>query len=165
MAKALFFLFFGLFGNVMCNFFDSRICTTDSYQAEGYAPGCTFKCLENNEERVVNYRAGTFCFVNREDETLQHLGHCENGVCVPENRGPGGSLPHQWDAEYHGCNDVMTDKVVKNCTYVCKKDRQSWELPLYFYGVYEGKCELDGETGICRSGVCHSGNQFPQIDK
>uniref|UniRef100_V5GLF0 Putative secreted metalloprotease n=2 Tax=Ixodes ricinus TaxID=34613 RepID=V5GLF0_IXORI len=100
MAKALFYLFFGLFGDVMCNNIDPRICTTDSYQAEGYAPSCTFKCLNNGVEEEVNYATGTFCFVNRKDGTLHHLGHCENGVCVPENRGPRReSYPTTWDGD------------------------------------------------------------------
>uniref|UniRef100_A0A090X7V9 Putative secreted salivary protein n=1 Tax=Ixodes ricinus TaxID=34613 RepID=A0A090X7V9_IXORI len=98
MAKALFYLFFGLFGDVMCNNIDPRICTTDSYQAEGYAPSCTFKCLNNGVEEEVNYATGTFCFVNRKDgDTAPPWGTAKMACAYQKTEDPrkGSTNPNQ----------------------------------------------------------------------
>uniref|UniRef100_A0A0K8R9H6 Putative basic tail protein n=1 Tax=Ixodes ricinus TaxID=34613 RepID=A0A0K8R9H6_IXORI len=148
----------------MCISIDPRVCTSDVYPVDGYAPSCSFTCLNEGMQEVVNYQTGTFCFVKHDDGSLHYLGHCKDGQCVPENRDAAGNPPPQWNADYHVCDDKISSEVVKNCTYICKKDRNPWELPLYFYGIYEGKCKLETEEGICRSGFCHSGSQFPKID-
>uniref|UniRef100_A0A0K8R7B0 Putative basic tail protein n=1 Tax=Ixodes ricinus TaxID=34613 RepID=A0A0K8R7B0_IXORI len=49
-------------GDVMCISIDPRVCTSDVYPVDGYAPSCSFTCLNEGMQEVVNYQTGTFCF-------------------------------------------------------------------------------------------------------
>ncbi|CAN7985701.1 unnamed protein product [Ixodes pacificus] len=64
MARALFYLFVGLFGDVMCNSNDPGACGRPDYPAPGYAPSCERECRDGNGvQQKENYARGTFCFV------------------------------------------------------------------------------------------------------
>ncbi|XP_040070362.3 uncharacterized protein LOC8041159 [Ixodes scapularis] len=171
MTSAFFFFFVGLFGHVVCQGNDPNVCTSDNgYPAEGYAPSCKYKCSNGQEYETCNYDDATFCFVfyGKGNTTLHHLGKCVNGECEPENRAADRTLPHQWDGKYHQCKDLESyQEPVVNCTYICAKERASYELPEYYYGIYKtpSKCWLGSEVGVCVSGICHSGKDFPQIDQ
>uniref|UniRef100_V5GJ23 Putative secreted protein n=1 Tax=Ixodes ricinus TaxID=34613 RepID=V5GJ23_IXORI len=109
MCVALFYIFVGLFGDIMCNNNDPYVCYSDDYPNEGYTRSCSRLCSTGHSYEERPYTDGTLCYVNREDESLYYLGHCEDGQCIPENRGAGGKLPHQWDAKYHQCSDIKTN--------------------------------------------------------
>uniref|UniRef100_A0A090XB91 Putative secreted salivary protein n=1 Tax=Ixodes ricinus TaxID=34613 RepID=A0A090XB91_IXORI len=109
MRVALFYIFVGLFGDIMCNNNDPNVCYSDDYPNEGYTRSCSRLCSTGHSYEKRPYTDGTLCYVNREDESLYYLGHCKDGQCIPENRGAGGKLPHQWDAKYHQCNDIKTN--------------------------------------------------------
>uniref|UniRef100_A0A0K8R913 Putative basic tail protein n=1 Tax=Ixodes ricinus TaxID=34613 RepID=A0A0K8R913_IXORI len=168
-ARALLYLFVGLFGDVMCNYYNPNECGQPDFPGPGYSRSCKRQCIDGDyQKQEENYQRGTFCFVTYADdnEALYYLGHCDNGECLPDNRGAGGRPPHQWDAEYHRCLDKTSAVPVKNCTYICEEHRPSHLPRAYFYGIYRNStCTLaNNETGICRSGFCHGKEHFPQID-
>nr|AAY66555.1 putative secreted salivary protein [Ixodes scapularis] len=171
MGRALFYLFVGLFGDVMCNYNDPGACGQPDYPAPGYAPSCDRKCRDGDGvEQTENYACGTFCFVkysDDDDDALYYLGHCNDGKCLPDNRDADGRPPHQWDAEYHKCLDKRSETPVKNCTYICQVEKESYRPIEYYYGIYRHTgCKYgDGKTGICRSGFCENPDLFPSIDE
>uniref|UniRef100_A0A0K8R326 Putative basic tail protein n=1 Tax=Ixodes ricinus TaxID=34613 RepID=A0A0K8R326_IXORI len=170
MARALFYLFVGLFGAVIGNYNDPNACGQTDYPAPGYSPSCKRQCIDgDNKTQEENYARGTFCFVkySDDDEALYYLGHCDNGECLPDNRDAYGRPPRQWDDVYHVCEDRRSDTTVKNCTYICMKQTEKYLPREYYYGIYRNSpCKYgDGKTGICRSGLCESPDLFPPIDK
>uniref|UniRef100_A0A0K8RAP0 Putative basic tail protein n=1 Tax=Ixodes ricinus TaxID=34613 RepID=A0A0K8RAP0_IXORI len=112
MARALFYLFVGLFGAVIGNYNDPNACGQTDYPAPGYSPSCKRQCIDgDNKTQEENYARGTFCFVkySNDDEALYYLGHCDNGECLPDNRDAYGRPPRQWDDVYHVCEDRRSD--------------------------------------------------------
>uniref|UniRef100_V5GGC4 Basic tail protein n=2 Tax=Ixodes ricinus TaxID=34613 RepID=V5GGC4_IXORI len=171
MTRAFFYLIIGLFDHITCTYYDPNAChPNDVYPNPGFTPSCQYQCISGGVVLLRPYADGTYCFVKYSggDEAVSYLGYCERGVCLPANIEPSGKLPHQWDGTYHVCDDKKSVyQPVRNCTYICEKQKKPYLPRQYYYGIYtDTKCMLqDGKVGHCRSGFCYGMEYFQSTVK